>query len=212
MRSVNWNNITASSDGGFTPLPAGPYVARLVELNDNESREYVEAVFDIAEGEHANYYSDDWGKSHPYAHHFFMSYKDSALGMLMGKLHRIYLCNPQRLHATFDQEGKFLMVDEFEAENYSALVGCRFGAVVRRRLYTAGPNSKTPGADKTAVEIATYLTPDEFRDGSWSKNLLKDRDQRDKAAQQPEQQQAAHVPPTYSPDQTPDLYDEDVPF
>jgi hypothetical protein len=94
MRSVNWNNITASSDGGFTPLPAGPYVARLVELNDNESREYVEAVFDIAEGEHANYYSDDWGKSHPYAHHFFMSYKDSALGMLKGRLDAIAKSNP----------------------------------------------------------------------------------------------------------------------
>ena len=94
MRSVNWNNITASSDGGFTPLPAGPYVARLTELTDNESREYVEVVFDIAEGEHAGYYSDDWGKSHPYAHHFFMSYKDSALGMLKGRLDALAKSNP----------------------------------------------------------------------------------------------------------------------
>lgn len=94
MRSVNWNNITASSDGGFTPLPAGPYVARLVDLTDNETREYVEVVFDIAEGEHAGYYSDDWGKSHHYAHHFFMSYKDSALGMLKGRLKAIADSNP----------------------------------------------------------------------------------------------------------------------
>jgi len=94
MRSVNWNNVTATTDGGFTPLPAGPYVARLTELNDNESREYVEAVYDIAEGEHAGFYSDDWGKSHPYAHHFFMSYKDSALGMLKGRLDAIAKSNP----------------------------------------------------------------------------------------------------------------------
>ena len=94
MRSVNWNNITASSDGGFTPLPAGPYVARIVNMLDNESREYVEVVFDIAEGEHAGYYSDDWGKSHPYAHHFFLSYKDSALGMLKGRLDAIAKSNP----------------------------------------------------------------------------------------------------------------------
>lgn len=94
MRSVNWNNINATNDGGFTPLPAGPYVARLTELNDNESREYVEAVYDIAEGEHAGYYGDDWGKSHPYAHHFFMSYKDSALGMLKGRLDAIAKSNP----------------------------------------------------------------------------------------------------------------------
>lgn len=94
MRSVNWNNVTATNDGGFTPLPAGPYVARLTELNDNESREYVEAVYDIAEGEHAGFYSDDWGKSHPYAHHFFMSYKDTALGMLKGRLEAIASSNP----------------------------------------------------------------------------------------------------------------------
>lgn len=94
MRSVNWNNITASSDSGFTQLPAGPYVARLVSLEDNEQKEYVEVVFDIAEGEHAGYYSDDWGQSHPYAHHFFMSYKDKALGMLKGRLQAIADSNP----------------------------------------------------------------------------------------------------------------------
>lgn len=94
MRSINWNNVQASSDGGFTPLPAGPYVARITEAIDNPSREYVEVVFDIAEGEHAGYYSDDWGRSHPYAHHFFMSYKESALGMLKGRLEAIAASNP----------------------------------------------------------------------------------------------------------------------
>lgn len=94
MRSLNWQSIQSTSDGGFTPLPAGPYVARITEMTDNPSREYVEVVFDIAEGEHAGYYSDDWGKSHPYAHHFFMSYKDSALGMLKGRLEAIAASNP----------------------------------------------------------------------------------------------------------------------
>lgn len=94
MRSFNWNSIESSTDGGFTPLPAGPYVARLVEMKDNEAKEYVEAIYDIAEGEHANYYSDDWGKSHPYAHHFFMSYKETALGMLKGRLEAIAASNP----------------------------------------------------------------------------------------------------------------------
>ena len=94
MRSFNWNSIQSSSDGGFTPLPAGPYVARLVELTDNPTKEYVEVVFDIAEGEHAGYYSDDWGKAHPYAHHFFMSYKETALGMLKGRLEAIAKSNP----------------------------------------------------------------------------------------------------------------------
>lgn len=94
MRSLNWNSIQSSSDGGFTPLPAGPYVARITSMEDNPAREYVEVVYDIAEGEHAGYYSDDWGKAHPYAHHFFMSYKETALGMLKGRLEAIAASNP----------------------------------------------------------------------------------------------------------------------
>ena len=87
MRNVNWGSVTATADGGDFKRPApGGYVARLVSLEDNDAKQYVEAVFDIAEGDFANYYSDDWGQSHPYAHHFFMSYKDTALGMLKGRL------------------------------------------------------------------------------------------------------------------------------
>ena len=94
VRKLNWNSIQASSDGEFEALPAGPYVAKIVDMVDNEQREYVEVVFDIAEGPKAGYYSDDWGKQHPYAHHFFMSYKDTALGMLKGRLEAIQKSNP----------------------------------------------------------------------------------------------------------------------
>jgi hypothetical protein len=94
VKSLNWNNITSSGDGDFTPLPAGAYVAVIVDAIDNEAKEYVEVIFDIAEGEHKGYYSDDWGKAHPYAHHFFMSYKEKALGMLKGRLEAIQSSNP----------------------------------------------------------------------------------------------------------------------
>lgn len=94
MRSLNWNNIQASSDGGFEALPAGGYVAKIVDMVDNESREYVKLVWDIAEGKYAGHYDDAWGKAHPYAHHMFLSYKDTALGMLKGRLEAIQKSNP----------------------------------------------------------------------------------------------------------------------
>jgi hypothetical protein len=94
VKKLNWQNIQSSSDGGFEALPAGPYVAKIVDMVDKEDREYVEVVFDIAEGPKAGYYSDDWGKQHPYAHHFFMSYKQTALGMLKGRLEAIQKSNP----------------------------------------------------------------------------------------------------------------------
>lgn len=94
MRSLNWNNITASGDGDFERLPAGAYVARITSMVDVPDREYVEVVYDIAEGPHAGYYGDEWGRKHPYAHHFFMSYKEKALGMLKGRLESIAASNP----------------------------------------------------------------------------------------------------------------------
>lgn len=94
MRHVNWNTVQASTEGEFKQLPAGPYVARITEATDNDQREYVEVVFDIAEGEHKGFYGDEWGQSHPYAHHFFMSYRDTALGMLKGRLQAIQESNP----------------------------------------------------------------------------------------------------------------------
>lgn len=92
--NIPWATTEASTDGGFEKLPAGPYVAKIVDMVDNDSRQYVELVFDIAEGEHANFYGDKWGKEHPFAHHIFLSYKDTALGMLKGRLQAIQESNP----------------------------------------------------------------------------------------------------------------------
>lgn len=94
MRKINWHEVTASFDGGFEQLPPGGYVVKITDMHDNEARQYVEVVWDVAEGEHAGRYSDAWGAEHPYAHHFFMSYKDSALGMLKGRLKAIEESNP----------------------------------------------------------------------------------------------------------------------
>lgn len=149
MRSVNWNNITASSDGGFTPLPAGPYVARLVEMKDNEAKEYVEAIFDIAEGEHTGYYSDEWGKSHPYAHHFFMSYKDSALGMLKGRLDAIAKSNPG-----FDPEAAW------NAGRLDMFVGRLVGVNLQEEEY-----ERNDGETGTRLSVCQVVDAQLVRDG-----------------------------------------------
>lgn len=197
--------VSESTGGGFSDIEPGAYKLVITGVKADKQNEYVRILWDVAEGPSKGAYAQS-----QYPPSDVLSWKSTALAMLKGKLHRIYLCNQQRLHQTLDEEGKFLTIDEFENEDFNALVGCRFGAVVRRRLYTAGPNSKTPGADKTTVEIARYLSPDEFKDKDWSENLLKDRDDRDKTAQK----QVTQVPSTYNPNANAaaDLYDEDIPF
>ena len=142
------------STGGFADIEPGAYKLVITKVEPKVAQQYVRIYWDVAEGPRKGAYAQS-----QYPPSDVLSWKESAFGMLKGKLHRIWQCNPQRLHASNDANGKFLMVDEFEAESFDALVGCRFGAVVRRRLYTAGPNSKTPGADRTAIEVARYLSP-----------------------------------------------------
>jgi hypothetical protein len=95
VRKFNWSSIEESNGGGdFTPLPAGPYVMTIVDMVDEPSREYVNLVFDVAEGEHKGYYSDDWGKEHPYAHTRKVSYKENVSNQLKGILNKIQRANP----------------------------------------------------------------------------------------------------------------------
>jgi len=194
------------SAGGFADIEPGAYKLVVTKVDAVTDKEYVRIYWDVADGPHKGAYANAG-----FPPSDVLSWKETALGMLKMKLHRLYECNPQRLHATNDAEGKFLMVNEFDAGEFGALVGCRFGAVVRRRLYTAGPNSKTPGADRTQMEIARYLTPDEFKAGDWPESLLEDRDQRDKAAaQQPQQPAVVQAPQGFG--EVTGVYDEDVPF
>lgn len=201
--------VQESSGSGSFDIEPGAYKLVITKAESMHGQEYVRIYWDVAEGPRAGAYA-----SSQYPPSDVLSWKDSALNMLKGKLHRLQECNPKRLHAQLDQGGEFVGIPEFAQAvdsrgEFGFLVGCRFGAVVRRRLYTAGPNSKSPGADRTSIEIARYLTPKEFADGDWPKSLLADRDQRDKQAQQQEHV----VPPAYAQQQPADIYeDEDIPF
>ena len=92
-RAISWGNYEASADGGFEQIPAGGYVAKIVDMVDTPQKEYVELIFDIAEGDKAGYYSDDFGKKHPYTHRIFLSYKETAIPMLKGRMEAIQASN-----------------------------------------------------------------------------------------------------------------------
>ena len=83
---ANWNNITAEAEGMRTKLQPGGYVVRITGVINDAKKEYLKVVYDIAEGPEAGRYSDDWGQNpdNDYAHSFFRSYKEKALGMFKG--------------------------------------------------------------------------------------------------------------------------------
>lgn len=70
--------------GEFKRLPAGGYVCKITAVNDVVEGEYLEIVFDIAEGEFKGFYGDEWGQEHPYAHAIRRYYKGNAMGAFRG--------------------------------------------------------------------------------------------------------------------------------
>ena len=47
-KNVTWTEVSAA--GTSSMLPAGGYVAKIVDVEDVESREYLRFTYDIAEG------------------------------------------------------------------------------------------------------------------------------------------------------------------
>lgn len=153
MRSVDWTQVEASHDGDFQKLPAGAYVVRIMGMTDNESKQYVECVYDIAEGEHAGFYSDDWGLNHPFAHRIILSYKDSALGMLKGRLEAITESNPG-----FDAEAAW------NGGKLNFFHGKLFGVNLQEEEY-----EKNDGSIGTRLNAKQVVTAQKVREGKCRK-------------------------------------------
>lgn len=87
MKALNWESVEESAP--WSKLPAGGYVVEIVAVEDVAAREYLNVVFDIAEGEFKDYYDDEFGRNNPWAHRFVRSYKRSAEGMFKNFLQRL---------------------------------------------------------------------------------------------------------------------------
>lgn len=88
---ISYRNAEASSGTDFERLPAGGYVCSILKVEDHatEEKPYLRIVYDIREGEYANYYSDEWGKDNEWAHDSRHYYSDRAMGMFKGFLKAI---------------------------------------------------------------------------------------------------------------------------
>lgn len=123
MRNIDWLNIEASGEGSFDRLEPGAYVGTITAMTDEESKQYVRMLFDIAEGKRKGFFADDFYKDKPWAHQMILSYRDKALPMLKGRMETINRCNPG-----------FDAMAAFDA-NLSLFVGKRVGLVMREEEY-----------------------------------------------------------------------------
>lgn len=123
-RKVDWTSVEASTDGDYKKIAPGAYAAVITEMNDITNREYVQLVFDIADGEFKGYFSDSFYANKPWAHNMILSYKETALGMTKGRLQTIQECNPG-----FDPFAAW------DGDRMDMFVGRKVGVVLRDEEY-----------------------------------------------------------------------------
>lgn len=156
MKIMNWESVEESTP--FEKPPVGGYVVRITEVEDVSSREYLNVVYDIAEGPYSGFYSDDFGKNNPWAHRFVRSYKETAKGMFKAFLKRLEESNPR-----FDLVRWQSRCDERE------LVGLELGIVLQYEDYT---NDK--GEDKERLQVVGVYAAQDIRNGDYKLPERKD--------------------------------------
>ena len=127
MPYIDFSNVEETdmtSGGSFKKLPAGGYVAKIVDTEYIAERKRLWLVIDIAEGEYASYYADAWGIGHPGTHRLMVSYLDSAKGMLLWRLNRLTEWNPG-----------FDAIAASNGDNWEAFIGKKIGLVVGEEEY-----------------------------------------------------------------------------
>lgn len=120
-----YENVEAASAGNFKKLPAGGYIAEIKVVEDVPAKEYLKVIYDIATGEFKGFWSDEWGKAHPFAHQMYWSYKESNKKYFKANMAAVDKTNL----TDFNEQLKGKTFDEKQ------LVGQRIGLVIGYEEY-----------------------------------------------------------------------------
>lgn len=83
-RIDDYDNIKATEGGDFQKNPVGGFVCRIVDVKNEEAREYLIVEFDIMEGDYAGYYSDLFTRAGFWGLKAFKSYKEKNMKYFKG--------------------------------------------------------------------------------------------------------------------------------
>lgn len=162
MRALGqeYRQVEASGGGGdFQRLPAGGYVCKITEVEDhgNEAKPYLRVVYDIFEGEYAQFYADDWGKENKWAHDMRQYYTPAAFGIFKGFLKAVDISNGTAFEAAAETG-----LDERK------LVGLLIGLIIGEEEYEAND-----GSIKTRLRVRGARPIQNIREGKFKQPELK---------------------------------------
>ncbi len=164
MPKINMDEYNeAKAIGENDRLTPGAYIARIIAVRTNgidkfghfvdyvNEKQYVKLVFDIAEGEFAGKFSDDfwYGEDKDYAHCTYLSWKN--LGALKGNMEAIAASNPG-----FDP------MAAFNADAWHMFVGRYMGLVIGDEEYESDD-----GEIKTRLRLPNVKSVQDIREGNY---------------------------------------------
>lgn len=149
-----YKDATASSD--FERLAAGGYVIRITGVTNQDDKEYLKVVYDIAEGPEAGRYKDEKPEN-DYRHSFVRSYKEKALGMFKAFIQAVDETNGTKFNDRIEQ-----------GFNEQTLVGKTLGVVFGYEEYEAND-----GDIKQRLYLKSCMSADRIRKGDFKVPELK---------------------------------------
>lgn len=143
-----YKDVEASSE--FERLAAGGYVIKMTAVADDEKKEYLSIVFDIAEGAEAGRFKNEPAEN-DYRHRFIRSYKEKALPML------------KAFTVAVDETNGTNITDLIEKGfNEQMLVGKLVGIVFGYEEYESND-----GSVKERLRVANVMSADRIRKGDF---------------------------------------------
>ena len=194
----DYEEATAST-GDYQRMGAGGYVAQIQAVRTDgpasygkgridyvNSKEYVKLIYDIAEGDFAGRFSDDYwsGEDKDYGHQIFLSWKN--MGAFKGNIQALDESNPG-----------FDALAAFQADRWELFIGKKVGIVVGEEEYRGND-----GTVKTRLGFPRLKSIQDIRAGKFKVpefKKLKDDEQGYNAA-------------PAKADVSESVYDEDIPF
>lgn len=166
----DYENAEVRTGGEFQKMPAGGYIATIQAVRTDgpasygkgrvdyvNSKQYVKLIYDIAEGEFAGKFSDDYwaGEDKDYGHCIYLSWKN--MGAFKGNIQALDASNPG-----------FDALAAFEADNWMMFIGKKVGIVVGEEEYRANN-----GEIRTKLGLPSMRPVQAIREGKFKVPPLK---------------------------------------
>ena len=151
---------TNYNDDSFENLEPGAYVCKIVQVRDEEDKEYLYVEYDIAKGPSANYYSRLQDRANFWGGRLYISYKESATRIIK---HFCQVINNDNAPYAFNPFEDGSNTDE------KTLIGKIFGGVIREEEYR-----KNDGSIGTRLNIPVngIIEAERVKTGKFNQKLL----------------------------------------